>query len=194
MRSFLILFLSILFWGCSSTYVSDRQTVSIAQDVDFQLITGHPFTNDFHLLQSAQVNYNNELHDLLFQTEVSEKQLVMVGLSATGTRLFSIQLTAGQITASGLPTDDGLKPEYLLADMQLSLWPASSINHALSGAELVQPDATQRLIMRDQKEIIRIEYSHPEFYKGRIHFQHLERGYSLLIEPLSIEETLHEPE
>lgn len=138
MRSLLILFLSLLFWGCSSTYVSDRQTVTIAQGVDFQLITSHPFTNDFQLLQSAQVNYNNELHDLLFQTEVSAQQLVMVGLSATGTRLFSIQLTAGQITASGLPTDDGLKPEYLLADMQLSLWPASSINQALSGAELVQ--------------------------------------------------------
>lgn len=194
MRSLLILFLSLLFWGCSSTYVSDRQTVTIAQGVDFQLITSHPFTNDFQLLQSAQVNYNNELHDLLFQTEVSDQQLVMVGLSATGTRLFSIQLTAGQITASGLPTDDGLKPEYLLADMQLSLWPASSINQALSGAELVQPDATQRLIMRDQKEVIRIEYTDPEFYQGQIHFQHLERGYSLLIDPISIEETQHDPE
>lgn len=103
-------------------------------------------------------------------------------------------MSAGQITASGLPTDDGLKPEYMLADMQLSLWPASSIKQALSGAELVQPNTTQRLIMRGQKEVIRIEYSHPEFYKGQIHFQHLERGYSLLIEPLSIEESQHDPE
>ena len=194
MRNVLILFFSLFFFGCTSSYVSKQQTVTIAKGVQFQLIKEHPFENGIELLQSAQVNFKGESHDLLFQTEVTAQTLVMVGLSATGTRLFSIQLSGEQITASGLPTEDGLKAEYLLADMQLSLWSVSALNQSLSGAQLIQVSPTRRVIVRNNNEIISIDYSHSELYKGQIHFQHLERGYSLLIEPLSIIETQHDPE
>lgn len=194
MRNVLILLFSLFFFGCSSSYVSKQQTVTIAQGVQFQLIKEHPFEGGIELLQSAQVNFKGESHDLLFQTEVTAQKLVMFGLSATGTRLFSIQLSGEQITASGLPTEDGLKAEYLLADMQLCLWSLSAINQSLSGARLIQQSPGKRVMVRNGLEIISIEYSDTELYKGQIHFQHLERDYSLLIEPLSIEETQHDPE
>ncbi len=188
MRNVVILLLCISIWGCNPSYISDQHRVQIAQDVQFQLIHKLPFEHGLQLLQSAQIDFQGQSRDLLFQTEVRDNRLTMVGLTATGTRLFSIEMNQNQIQARGLPSSDELKPQYLLADMQLSLWPAELVAKALTGAEVNQINPLERVISHNQQSIIVIRYTEPVYYQGNIEFRHLERGYSLNIELLTIEE------
>lgn len=188
MRNLVILTLCVSMLGCSPSYVSDQHKVQIAEGVQFQLITSLPFDHGLQLVQSAQIDFQEQSHDLLFQTEVSHNCLIMVGLTPTGTRLFSIEMNQGQILASGLPSNNPLKPQHLLADLQLSLWPEQQIGMALSGADIHHTGPFERIISHNQQPIIVIRYSEPVYYQGNIEFRHLQRGYSLNIELLSIEE------
>ncbi|AOE50984.1 hypothetical protein KS2013_2280 [Kangiella sediminilitoris] len=165
----------------------------VAEEVGFSLLSSVPFEDGLRLTQSATAEYNNESHDLIFQTEIRQGNLAMVGLTPTGTRLFTIILKQGEITAEGLSAIvENIKPDYLLADLQLSLWPAAEIQQALSGGKIITAPSGQRLITRNNQPIIQIEYSQQPAYEGTIRFNHLERGYSLYIEPLSIE-TIDQP-
>lgn len=188
MRNIVILLLCISIWGCNPSYISEQPRVQIAQDVQFQLIHKLPFEQGLQLLQSAQIDFQDQSRDLLFQTEVRDNRLIMVGLTPTGTRLFSIEMNQDQIVANGLPSNVELKPQYLLADMQLSLWPAELVSQALSGAEVHHSNPLERIISHNQQPIIVIRYTQPVYYRGNIEFQHLERGYRLNIELLSLEE------
>lgn len=188
MRNLVILLVCLSIFGCNPSYVSNQHKVQIAQDVQFQLIHKLPFEHGLQLLQSAQIDFQDQSRDLLFQTEVRDNRLIMVGLTATGTRLFSIEMNREQIVASGLPTNNELKPQYLLADMQLSLWPAELVAQALTGAEVHYNNPLERVISHNQQPIVIIRYTEPVHYRGNIEFQHLERGYSLSIELLSLDE------
>lgn len=187
----LITLLSLFLFACNPAYYSNKQGVQLANEVTFQLITDIPFDDGLSLLQTAQISFNDQNHDLLFKTEISSQRLVLVGLTPTGTRLFSIQMDEDQITAQGLPDSEHIKPYYILADLQLSLWTTHLISSALDGATVLHQGPLQRIIMRNDQPIIMINYSNPVYYQGNIHFQHLERGYSLRIEPLSIEVPNH---
>ena len=179
--------------SCISAYQTSTQKVMIAEEVTFELIPTIPFDNGLRLTQSAQASYNNQNHDLIFETEILDQQLVMVGLTPTGTRLFTVQMQNQLISATGYSAMiDQIKPEYLLADLQLSLWPFEDITRAISGAKVTQPSSTQRRITKAGIDIITIEYSENPAYKGSVYFQHHQRGYSLRIEPLSIREVTNQ--
>lgn len=174
--------------SCNSSYRTDEQRVALAGGIYFHLIPQIPFENGLQLSQSASVTYQDQSHDLIFQTEILNDRLTMVGLTPTGTRLFTILLQQGQIDANGLSAMvDKIKPQYLLADLQLSLWPVNEVALALDGAEVIQTSALKRTIVRDGEAIVTIEYSETPAYHGRIHFRHHLRGYSLQIEPISVQ-------
>ncbi|GAA4360610.1 DUF3261 domain-containing protein [Kangiella marina] len=184
----LVFSLLLLLVGCTTHYQSQDQTVEIADGVQLQLLSSIPFDNGMTLTQSATAEYNDEHHDLIFQTEILSDKLTMVGLTPTGTRLFTIVMKDGMIDATGLSAMvDSIKPEYLLADLQLSLWPKRQLLQHLNNADLLEPNPLKREIVNDGIPIITIDYSQPTKYQGTIRFNHLERGYSLVIAPLAIE-------
>lgn len=188
MRLLITLFCACLIISCNSHYHSSEQRVVIAEQVSFELISQVPFTNGLNLTQSATATYQEQSHDLIFQTEIRQGQLAMVGLTPTGTRLFTIIMKDGDINAHGLSAMvDKIKPQYLLADLQLSLWPIQQVQQAIDGGQATQVSPSTRLIKRHGDTIISIEYSQRPAFRGTIHFTHHERGYSLHIEPLSVD-------
>lgn len=191
MRLLTLCFYCFIIIGCGSSYQNDNSSVMIADGVTFQLISKVPFKHGLRMSQSASVTYQEDSHDLLFQTEVIQDGLTMVGLTPTGTRLFTIQMQQGKIQANGLSAVvDDIKPDYLLADLQLSLWPSEDVGLSLSGAKLLQPSPLKRRLVRNNQTLISIDYSEVPAYKGTISFTHHQRGYSLHIEPVAIETAL----
>lgn len=191
---FLTLLLSLLvITGCLSSYHSNHNSVAIANNTQFELIPTIPFDNGLVLTQSATITYNDESHDLIFKTEILQNKLTMVGLTPTGTRIFTISMQQGAVNAQGFSSlVENIKPEYILADLQLSLWPLQEITAATRGATILQPNQLSRQVTRQAETLITITYSEPTAYQGTIEFTHLERGYSLVLSPLAVELINHD--
>ena len=178
----------LLLTGCLSRYQQKVDQVSIADKVHYTLLPTIPFKNGLTLTQSATVTYQDDSHDLIFHTEISNRQLTMVGLSPTGTRLFTIVMQEGTVNAEGFSSMiDTIKPEYLLADLQLSLWPLEQLNQNLSGASVEEASSLTRSVIQANNPLITVRYSEAEHFKGDIQFIHHQRGYSLNLTPLAIE-------
>ncbi|RDX36990.1 DUF3261 domain-containing protein [Kangiella sp. HD9-110m-PIT-SAG07] len=191
---FIILLAAILFLtACTTHYTSQQNNVLIANQVQFNLLSTIPFKNGLTLTQSATVTYQDESQDLIFHTEIRDQTLTMVGLTPTGTRLFTIVTQEGNIRADGFSSIvDNIKPEYLLADMQLSLWPISQLRSNIQGASLEEPDPLTRQLTNGNKPLVSIYYSEAQHYQGYIEFTHHQRDYNLILTPLSIEYSSHE--
>jgi hypothetical protein len=164
--------------------------VTIANGVHFDLLSTIPYDTNLRLTQSASATYKDKSHDLIFQTEILQNKLVMVGLTPTGTRLFTIQMDQKTVSAEGVSAMvDKIKPEYLLADLQISLWPLEQIRSNLSNATITQSSPFERVVTNNKDLIISIKYSRAnEHFKGTIDFNHHQRQYQIIIEPLQIEE------
>jgi len=188
MRLLNLILILLLLSGCLSKYQNSIEHVSVADTVNYTLLPTIPFSNGLTLTQSATVTYQDESHDLIFHTEITNRQLTMVGLSPTGTRLFTIVMQEGSVNAEGFSSlIDAIKPEYLLADLQLSLWPQDQLNQNLSGAVVKEPRPLTRNVVQANNTIITVHYSEAEYYKGDIQFTHHQRGYNLSLTPLAIE-------
>lgn len=188
MRLLNLTFILLLLTGCLSKYQNTIEHVSVADNVNYTLLPTIPFSNGLTLTQSATVTYQDESHDLIFHTEITNRQLTMVGLSPTGTRLFTIVMQEGSVNAEGFSSLlDSIKAEYLLADLQLSLWPQDQLNQNLSGAVVKEPRPLTRNVVQANNTIITVHYSEAEYYKGDIQFTHHQRGYNLSLTPLAIE-------
>jgi len=117
----------------------------------------------------------------------------MVGLTPTGTRLFTIIMHNGIIQADGLSAlVEKIQPQYLLADLQISLWPEDSIKAAISAPDQLVANAFQRQIVVDDKAVITIKYDTQPYYQGNIDYHHHQRNYHISISPISISPILVE--
>lgn len=184
----MLLLSSLLLAACTSHYQGENERVLIADNVEFELVPTIPFKDGLTLTQSATVTYDQEAHDLIFHTEIRDRMLTMVGLTPTGTRLFTIVTKEGQIRAEGFSSIiESIKPEFLLADMQLSLWPMEQLQANISGAKYLEINALTRQMTTNNKTIISIHYSEPDYLEGQIEFTHHERGYTLSLTPIAVE-------
>lgn len=76
----------------------------------------------------------------------------------------------------------GVSPAYILADLQLVYWPIELLNKQLSqGLIIVENEKGERLVLQDNKLIIRINKNENE---NGISYQHLLRHYQFTITDL----------
>jgi hypothetical protein len=117
--------------------------------------------------------------------QIDAAGLVVVGVSATGQRLFTASWDGKNVKADRsafVPKD--LAPERVLADMQLALWPLESVRASLrgSGQEVTEPFPGVRRLRRGDRMIAETHYAGPDPWNGRLWFVNFEFGYSLTID------------
>jgi hypothetical protein len=76
-------------------------------------------------------------------------------------------------------------PKYILADLQMALWPEIPAADALQIRETQEPPYV-REVLRAGVPVVRVRYETMPAWQGRIDYHHLERGYRLSIHPLQI--------
>jgi hypothetical protein len=129
--------------------------------------------------QRIKGNYGGKLYFFDAYIRADADSLDMVGLDAMGTQIFDLAYSkTGGIrfkNALGIPT---ARPEYVVADFQLTYYPFDAVKAALVpyGLDFVRREEggrALRSLFRDGREIIRIE-TLPRGYK----YENLLRGYS----------------
>lgn len=145
----------LLLAACTSRFEPDK--LLLADNVSYQLQRVPPNWPARSLTQLLTVTGNGETHSLLTQLEIGEGELRFVALTPEGVSLFSlVYLSTGEIALEKyLPLGD-LYPEYVIADLQLALWPIDDVNQGLVGATLSE-QSTGRVLMRANTPLITVK-------------------------------------
>jgi len=117
--------------------------------------------------------------------EVTPDELKVVGVTATGQRLFTANYDGRTIAADRSPfVPDKLDPERVLADMQLALWPLAAVQPMFRarGLEVSEPFAGVRRASRGNQLIAEVHYATADPWNGRLWFVNFEFDYSLTID------------
>ena len=120
--------------------------------------------------------------------EIQPDKLSIVGVTATGQRLFDATYDGKAIAArkSALVPDD-VDPERVLADVQLALWPLAAVQTAFRarGLEVSEPFAGVRRLRRGDVLVAEVHYASADPWMGRLWLVNFEFDYSLTIDTSS---------
>lgn len=172
--------------------------VPVANGLVFNLLPPASFGQHLILTQVVTIGYQRQEQQLLFYSEVSASAIDIAGLLPDGTRLFSIRYDGVSLQSEG-STDilQRLDPRYLLADMQIALWPltevrssfaASNVCFATGSCELVETgDQLTRTLSKDGNVVVAVHYSGVPHHGAMTNYQHRGRSYGLRIETVDVE-------
>jgi hypothetical protein len=136
------------------------------------------------LQQHLTVERDGKTNELDAALEVDDKQLQLVGL-AFGQRVLSLNYDGKQLTSWRhfmLPKQ--VRPEDILEDIQLTLWPLESIRKALPPDWRVEDDGLQRTLYKENTVVCRITYSNMPRWSSTVKLDNLRYHYSLIIQSL----------
>ena len=114
--------------------------------------------------------------------------LKVVGVTATGQRLFTVSWDGASVSAQKSPfVPDKLDPERVLADVQLALWPLPAVQTAFgqAGLEVTEPFTGVRRLRRGDVLVAEVHYTTADPWNGRLWFVNFEFDYSLTIDTTS---------
>ena len=111
--------------------------------------------------------------------------LKVVGVTATGQRLFTVSWNGAAVSAQKSAfVPDAVNPERVLADVQLALWPLPAVQEAFgkAGLEVTEPFAGVRRLRRGDSLIAEVHYASADPWNGRLWFVNFQYDYSLTID------------
>jgi len=111
--------------------------------------------------------------------------LKVVGLTATGQRLFTVSWDGSAVSAEKsafVPAN--VDPERVLADVELALWPLTAVQSAFgkAGLDVTEPFPGVRRLRRGDALIAEVHYTTADPWSGRLWFVNFEFDYSLTID------------
>jgi acetyl-CoA acetyltransferase len=111
--------------------------------------------------------------------------LKVVGVTATGQRLFTVSWNGAAVSAQKSAfVPDAVDPERVLADVQLALWPLPAVQEAFgkAGLEVTEPFAGVRRLRRGDALVAEVHYASADPWNGRLWFVNFQYDYSLTID------------
>ncbi len=194
-RLIIILFILLIPAACSHKSVVNNK-LELASDIDMQLLSPGSFGQNLSLTQSIEFQYDGKMRELLIQSEISNEKMVVVGLTTNGTRLFTVNFDGNLLKSEEISEiENKLQLQYMLADIQLSLWPLAVIQrHLQTTSDCFKKDhckfvesanKLKRTLIANGKSILIINYESIPYYKSRIEFINKHRDYQLIINPIA---------
>lgn len=185
------LVISLLFLTLLSGCLHNSAITQIRNKPLLQLPT-YALQKEISVVQKVTAHYEGHQHSFIAQLEITKNKLVMVGLTEFGARLFTLIYDNETIhfeSTALLKTP--MAPEFLLSDLQLIYWPESIIESRLmDGNKIFQNKQApfKRQLFIAEQEVIVIDYSDQQKWKGSVFFQHRLNKYNLAIQTLDINE------
>jgi len=193
---YLVVFV-IMLSACANQNIrqSKENSVFLSVNVVFDLLSPKTFGRTINLVQVAQLETPEGNFELLFYLEISNELLTVVGVLPNGTRVFSVIYDGENIKSEGYKqVVNSLKPEYLLADLQLSLWPIEALRSKwLNSLEcykkglcelFISPNGLERHLIDNEQVIITVNYDKKLPDVGKFDFKHHQRNYAILLETI----------
>ncbi|WP_428096552.1 DUF3261 domain-containing protein [Candidatus Rariloculus sp.] len=134
--------------------------------------------------QLITATYDDRDYTMQAQLEWRPGSMALAGLSPWGTVVFSIAYDGSEMEIRGNGALlQGLRGEYVLADILLTFWERPRLIGRLRGEGLAVSDVPgKRTITRNGSPLIVIDYENEIPWNGRVRFEHRERGYVLQIQ------------
>ena len=132
--------------------------------------------------QHLKVERAGRTDDLDVALQVEPDAIDVVGL-AFGQRVLTMRYDGKELTSwrhMMLPSQ--VRPEDVLEDMQLTLWPAESIATALPAGWRIAEQGGARTLYLENEPIMRIVYSGTPRWSGTVVLENLRYRYKLTIE------------
>ncbi len=128
----------------------------------------------------------NKEQKLPVQLQVDQQSVVLAGFSAWGARIISLSYSGEEIQTyvlSGL-ADTLPKPEQVLFNVMISIWPVESWSAPLAqiGWSLVESDFERFLLDENGQIVASVSYQAHPYIDGIIVFKHLQLNYTITIE------------
>jgi hypothetical protein len=198
MQKVIIFTVLVLLAGCTTNRVSkaDLNQVVLADGLNFQLLPPVSFGDSLHLTQIAEISSDKGQHELLFVLQIENNEMTVVGLLPNGTRVFSIFYDGILIKSEGYSQlIEKLEPKYLIADIQISLWPLAVlqtrwlsnqpcfIKQDCNLKDLTKSaESKSRKIIFGGDELVNINYQNTQQGLQIINFFNRRRGYQINLE------------
>ena len=183
---------------CSCLLLRDPGRVMVAEDVLFDLLPPSSFGRSLALTQSVTFSFSDEVHELLFYTEIFPERVVIVAVLPNGSRVFTLSHDGETLESDSYGgIVERIGAQYLLADFQLAQWPLETLQENLNHGKCFQngdcslsqsADGLHRVLSNRSGTALSISYSAQPSYSGTAGIVHHERGYSLQVVTLEVEE------
>lgn len=183
----IIVIILIFLQGC--TFIGDehRPYVYLTNGVKFSLLDLKNLPKNKTLNQYFKSKYKDQSYNMNVVSQFSENNLKMVALTDFGSRIFTIDYSNGKLDFSQSPiakNSGKIKPEYILADMQLIYWPLADIKNNLDG-KIEVTETTKGKLKRqffdNGKLIIEITYDRQDKWRSNVHYINLMRNYEYVL-------------
>ncbi|WP_299019756.1 DUF3261 domain-containing protein [uncultured Photobacterium sp.] len=178
--------------GCanqSSTSPVMQNQVEIRPGMQVTLPEPEQLGNTLIASQLITAQWQDQTNQLPVQLEVSRDKIVLAGFSSWGARILSLTYQEKVIETQVLP---GLgetlpKPEQVLFNLMLTLWPAESWQQSLQavGWRLKDSPELRQLIDDKGDVVIEIHYNSVPHLDGDILFKDKKLGYLISIRTLN---------
>jgi len=115
----------------------------------------------------------------------SPQHIEMIMLTALGQRAMSIDWNGEQWKVDTAPmVPSALRPESLVADLELALWPLATLQAAYkpAGWELSEPGGGVRRLRRDGRLIAEVHYADADAWHGRYWISNFRYGYAIAVQ------------
>lgn len=184
---------------CSCTHRKfQATTIDVSEGVSLPLLKPSSFGQSVSLVQSADIKFEQQHHQLLLQVEITSQRIIVVGLSPNGTRLFTTEYDGLNLKSEGFSQlVEKIDPRYLIADIQFSIWPLKVLEMVYTNqstcfinreCQILQDEQLKiRSLQLSNESVVEVKYQSAINYQSELEFANLSRGYNLLITPLSME-------
>ena len=173
-------------------------TIDVSEGVSLPLLKPSSFGQSVSLVQSADIKFEQQHHQLLLQVEITSQRIIVVGLSPNGTRLFTTEYDGLNLKSEGFSQlVEKIDPRYLIADIQFSIWPLKVLEMVYTNqstcfinreCQILQDEQLKiRSLQLSNESVVEVKYQSAINYQSELEFANLSRGYNLLITPLSME-------
>jgi hypothetical protein len=184
---FLILLPLLIISGCASLPSAPKNYAYITRTTKFNLLALNDLNKSITLNQSMTGKYGKKNYNLNLVSQITPGNIKIAGLTEFGTRIFAIDYdnTSIKFEPSQLVKETlNIRPEYILADMQLVYWPLEALKKNLTGDVAITENNRKRVVSVAGKPVIQITYSDNDKWKSIINYTHLERSYEYTIKNL----------
>lgn len=175
-------------------------SVKLTPKIKFELLHPSSFGKEISLTQLVDIKYKKESFEFLSQIEISSDKIIIIGLTADATtRLFTIIYDGKNITIDSIkPVANKLKPAYMLADLQLCLWPIKQLNQRFIQNESTAKTSTDMLVESKDKKLrkllyannslLEISYTAVIHYKADYLYNNIKNNYQLQVKFIDVNE------
>lgn len=184
MKRFIVLLLPLLLIGCSVNRSQNNgaEQVVLSEAVTFALSPPPEHLWGRQLSQLLSITYGTETKQVVVNTEFSASTIEMVAMTPMGIPVVELSYVAGEkLSAKRFISVKNLEPSYIIADLQLALWPVAILQTHLTGDDVrLTAEHETRKLLQGKTVVMTVHY-----HQSSIEIEHHLRGYSLTLTELN---------